>query len=350
MAKKKCDICGVEVGRLSQCALKDGMVCFDCRGKLGKKFEVPWTDSFSVEQISKAIAGEIELIPPQVFQCTNGVLIIDSSNRVMYMSMLLGIRTDEISMDSIVGYTYVEDDKKYGVGHIVGTAAVGGILFGGVGAVIGSVIGSNPKRKITHIEVEITYETGGICELFHAKIYKGKPIKAGGFDYNSYLDIAKSLMGQLDLLIKKTSTATDGQERMSVQMVSNADEIKKYKELFDEGIITQEEFMIRKKELLGISEPIIHEKKSENKEVAVDVEKNCSIILKRTENKVMAIKAYRELAEQKEGIRKAKSLIDQVPVIIFEGLSKEQADYYIQTFLKTDSTATLECIQNEKIE
>lgn len=260
MAKKKCDICGAMVGMLSQRKLRDGMVCYDCMEKLGKKFTEPWTDSFSVEQISKAIAGEIELVPPQVYQCTDGVLIIDLLNNVMYMSLLLGRRNDEIPIDSIIGYTYVEDDKKYGVGHIIGTAAVGGILFGGVGAVVGSVIGSNPKRKITHMEVEITYEKDGICELYHAKIYKGKPIKAGGYDYNNYLDTAKSLMGQLDLLIKKTSPETDGQEKPSCQMISNADEIKKYKELYDEGIITQEEFMIKKKELLGISESIITEK------------------------------------------------------------------------------------------
>ena len=129
MAKKKCDICGAEVGRLSQRTLRDGLVCSDCMGNWVKNLRILGQILFSVEQISKAIAGEIELIPPQVFQCSNGVLIIDSSNRVMYMSMLLGIKTDEISMDSVVGYTYVEDDKKYGVGHIVGTAAVGGVLF-----------------------------------------------------------------------------------------------------------------------------------------------------------------------------------------------------------------------------
>ena len=33
---------------------------------------------------------------------------------------------------------------------------------------------------------------------------------------------------------------------------SNADEIKKYKELFDEGIITLEEFEAKKKQLLGL--------------------------------------------------------------------------------------------------
>ena len=34
--------------------------------------------------------------------------------------------------------------------------------------------------------------------------------------------------------------------------LSSADEIRKYKQLFDEGIITEEEFIIKKKQLLGL--------------------------------------------------------------------------------------------------
>ena len=36
------------------------------------------------------------------------------------------------------------------------------------------------------------------------------------------------------------------------QEISSADEIKKYKELLDSGIITQEEFDLKKKQLLGL--------------------------------------------------------------------------------------------------
>lgn len=254
MAKKTCDICGNLIGITSQQEVKDGIVCRDCLEKVGKEFAsaCPWMKSFAVEQISKAIAGEIELLPPQTFQCANGVLIIDASNRVLYMSKLFGLTSEEISIDSIVGYTYVEDDKKYGVGHTIGVAAVGGVLFGGVGAVIGSVIGSNPKRKVTHIGVEITYEENNICNLFYAHIYKGKPIKASGSEYNNYLETAKLLMGQLDLMIKKPSEEMESQKEIDVHTISNADEIRKYKELLDEGIITQEEFMSKKEQLLKI--------------------------------------------------------------------------------------------------
>ena len=37
-----------------------------------------------------------------------------------------------------------------------------------------------------------------------------------------------------------------------IQSLSNADELKKYKDLLDSGVITQEEFEAKKKELLGI--------------------------------------------------------------------------------------------------
>jgi len=59
----------------------------------------------------------------------------------------------------------------------------------------------------------------------------------------------------------------------------------------------------------------------------------------------MAIKAYRELTEYKEGIRETKKLIDQASIVIFEGLSKEQAGHYMQIFMRTDSTAILEYSQ-----
>ena len=48
--------------------------------------------------------------------------------------------------------------------------------------------------------------------------------------------------------VKETSSAT-------VSAPSSADEIKKFKELLDMGIITHEEFQIKKEQLLGISRP-----------------------------------------------------------------------------------------------
>lgn len=52
--------------------------------------------------------------------------------------------------------------------------------------------------------------------------------------------------------VKKTKKEKDAPVQVSIQQPSSADELKKYKELLDQGIITQEEFDAKKKQLLGL--------------------------------------------------------------------------------------------------
>ena len=54
-----------------------------------------------------------------------------------------------------------------------------------------------------------------------------------------------------DLLIERQSHET-ARTITQTMPLSNADELKKYKELLDDGIITQEEFEAKKKQLLGL--------------------------------------------------------------------------------------------------
>lgn len=253
MAKRQCDICGNEVGIMSQNKLKDGIVCYDCMSKLGKEFQY-FYESFTVEEIEQAVTGKKILKAPMAFQCDKGTFIINPNSKVMYMQLPLMQRTDEISLNTIVGYSYIEDEKQYGVGHALGGAIVGGLLFNGVGAVVGAVAGANPKRKIKRIGVDITYDLNGECQLFHAVLYKGKPIKANGISYRTYADKAKILMGQLDILLEKNKTVESYQKTQNNVMsvaFSMADEIRKFKELLDDNIITEEEFQAKKMELLN---------------------------------------------------------------------------------------------------
>jgi predicted Zn-dependent peptidase len=52
--------------------------------------------------------------------------------------------------------------------------------------------------------------------------------------------------------IKKVKKEKKAPVQVSIQQTSSADELKKYKELLDQGIITQEEFDAKKKQLLGL--------------------------------------------------------------------------------------------------
>ncbi len=52
--------------------------------------------------------------------------------------------------------------------------------------------------------------------------------------------------------VKQAKEMKKSASNYTVQPISAADEIKKFKALLDEGIITQEEFDAKKKQLLGL--------------------------------------------------------------------------------------------------
>ena len=75
--------------------------------------------------------------------------------------------------------------------------------------------------------------------------------KTGGFIYNEYQKEAQSLLSELQLIADMNESEST-QTVASTKSVSAADEILKFKQLLDAGIITQEEFDAKKKQLLGI--------------------------------------------------------------------------------------------------
>ena len=54
------------------------------------------------------------------------------------------------------------------------------------------------------------------------------------------------------LLIERQEKQQQAQTPVTVARVSGAEELKQYKELLDSGVITQEEFEAKKKQLLGL--------------------------------------------------------------------------------------------------
>lgn len=83
---------------------------------------------------------------------------------------------------------------------------------------------------------------------------KGLMIRGNGFKYKIKLlsnadELKTTIMDSLATLPTENITATEIKQEI---LPSNADELKKYKELLDSGIITQEEFDSKKKQLLGL--------------------------------------------------------------------------------------------------
>lgn len=137
----------------------------------------------------------------------------------------------------------------------VGGALVGGLVLGGVGAVVGGLSGKKQtsrqvKRVRLHLNVnDIKNPLHDICFL-----NMDKAIKKDGFIYQKVIERARHWHGLIEVLIKRAdeeakASATVTNET-SYQSLSIADEIKKLAELRDSGLLSLEEFQKQKVKLL----------------------------------------------------------------------------------------------------
>jgi hypothetical protein len=138
--------------------------------------------------------------------------------------------TDVFHFDEILSYELYDNGKIVTKGGL-GSAVVGGALFGGVGAVVGSNVGKKTS-KVSDYSIKITL-----------KNVNSKPIFIKGIQSR---ETGEEIISALDQLVNQST------ETASVSSSNSADEILKYKNLLDMGAITQEEFDAKKKELLGL--------------------------------------------------------------------------------------------------
>ncbi|MCL2334103.1 MAG: SHOCT domain-containing protein [Candidatus Methanoplasma sp.] len=106
---------------------------------------------------------------------------------------------------------------------------------------------------------------GGVLGAYGTKLFYGevclscnKKLKdITGYQYltpTQVNDIISNRVQKQDVKVESPffNSGSSGTNDPGANKASSADEIRKYKELLDEGIITQEEFDIAKKRLLGL--------------------------------------------------------------------------------------------------
>lgn len=203
-----------------------------------------------------------------VFQDFNGVNPANSYIKFENPDDIKKVLNDEVNfgrnsipLADIVMFK-TEGEKQFvtevsgGGGANLAGAALGGLLFGGAGAIVGSQLGTEIKSNTTEKE-------GRIITLYY--YHNGKLLAE-----NVMSDNVDKTIAALRLLIpekeesvvqlqtnktkapllteKTTEQATD----KAMPNTSLADELKKVKELLDMGVITQEEFDAAKKKVLGL--------------------------------------------------------------------------------------------------
>lgn len=260
--KKPCACCGKPLGLLAgDLHLADGEICCDCWAKAGFQNVVAvqsTSNQYTLAQIRERIeAREAERKELEKFRATKtiGPLAVDESLGAVRVSAL-GQKMHTFFARKILDFELLEDGEslvksKGGIGR----AIVGGMIFGGAGAIVGAVTGGKRSKKVcTSMKIKITLRDYDVDALYIDLITK--ETKCNSIVYKNAAKQAQDILSALQVAADKAQTEASAQP-IAVSVVSNSstsalDELAKLKNLLDMGAITQEEFNAKKAQLLNI--------------------------------------------------------------------------------------------------
>ena len=142
MAKIPCAICSKELGLFSgKVKVSDGAICIKCLSSAGIS-NLSNALSYNQQSIKELITVRQTLV--NNFHKTKSVgtyIQVDESNKAFK------IGKDIFAYDNLLSFELLEDGQSIAKGGL-GRAVVGGLLFGGVGAIVGGVTGGKKTKGI----------------------------------------------------------------------------------------------------------------------------------------------------------------------------------------------------------
>lgn len=189
----------------------------------------------------KALNSDLKLFDPD--KKIGKYIWIDNINKLLMISTKNMMKPKYLlRFDNIIGYAVYQDDKEVTKKSGLGRAAVGGLLFGGTGAVVGALTGSETTKSYVKNLWLVLELDGNNTESKKAMI---------PFIVMSKTDISSQLFKAYARDLESCMSALDGILSLNASS-GNFDTLRKMKQLLDDGIINPSEFEIKKKELLNL--------------------------------------------------------------------------------------------------
>lgn len=153
---------------------------------------------------------------------------------------------DVYDYKDIVDFELIEDGTSIIKGGLA-RAVVGGTMFGGVGAIVGGVTGNRKvHQKCNSLKIKISLNKLDAPAIYINLI--SKPIEKDYATYKDAYNNAQKILSLLQIICNQVMENHSSVEKTNY--FSAADEIRKFKQLFDDGIISEEEFNMKKQKLL----------------------------------------------------------------------------------------------------
>ena len=165
---------------------------------------------------------------------------VDTKSERIAFSYLRQGRIDFIEFNKIIGYDVIID------GQTMSSNSIGGGIIGNSGIGIG-ISHSTTKSKIEGISFKINLYDANYPNYIIPLVANEKVDTTSQFckKINMFIEQLKSV---LDTIIRDN----DHNYNSTTIKTTVTDDLKEYKDLYDSGVITQEEFEAMKKQLLGL--------------------------------------------------------------------------------------------------
>ena len=262
---KGCSWCGKKSGLFgAKYNYKGGYLCYECAKKFFLTKSVVTNDSIA-KNLKNMTKEECDWYLEQVHDLRMRIdnfsptyrlkarVQFDDDTETLMLEEEDWTKTQFIKYNQIVDFELLENGGSLAKGG-VGRAVVGGMLFGSTGAIVGSTT-RKQKKLCESLCIKLTLKE--FEEPSYYINFIEKPVDVGSEYYKDVVKKAQDMMSKLQLIASSMSAPVqeDTGKNMDGNAEANADpiaEIRGYKALYDEGILTEEEFQQKKKQILGI--------------------------------------------------------------------------------------------------
>lgn len=249
--------------------------CFKSRNLINMEIEdLEYEELLALYKKKKWVSPEDFTVTHRVHRVApgrvNNVYIeLDEKRQLVNIPLLdTGFFSDTITdyivpFDNIVDFAIIDNGNQTGVGSSLVGAAVGGLLFGEAGGIIGAMLPSRTdNRKCEMLQIKLVLNSIGASQRYINFIgeHSGVPRQSrSSYEYKNIYKALEECVSLLTIIMKRnaekinnTVVVTDTRQPSYTgnQSVDIIESIKKLAELKELGLINENEFETKKIELL----------------------------------------------------------------------------------------------------
>lgn len=251
------------------------LTCFKSRNLINMEIEdLEYEELLALYKKKKWVSPEDFTVTHRVHRVApgraNNVYIeLDEKRQLVNIPLLdTGFFSDTITdylvpFDDIVDFAIIDNGNQTGVGSSLVGAAVGGLLFGEAGGIIGAMLPSRTdNRKCEMLQIKLVLNSIGASQRYINFIgeHSGVPPQSrSSYEYKNIYKALEECVSLLTIIMKRnaekinnTVVVTDIRRPSYTgnESVDIIESIKKLGELKELGLISEDEFETKKLELL----------------------------------------------------------------------------------------------------